>query len=146
AAAAPPLAATAAVDKQSAKRAYRRSSLSPLGRPEKLTENLYRFEDTCAVYVVRDGSTCVLIDFGSGKILDHLRELGISKVDWILHTHHHRDQCQGDHKAVERGIPVAVPQHERHLFADAENFWRNPLAVPELQEVAPGHMAACHLL
>ena len=27
--------------------------------------------------------------------------------------------------AVERGIPIAVPAHERHLFADAENFWRN---------------------
>ena len=108
-AATPPLAASAATEKQRSKRAYRRSSLSPAGRPERLTEHLYRFEDTCAVYVVRDGSSCVLIDFGSGKILDHLRELGISKVDWILHTHHHRDQCQGDHKAVERGIPIAVP-------------------------------------
>jgi hypothetical protein len=32
---------------------------------------------------------------------------------------------QGDPKAVESGIPIAVPAHERHLFADAENFWRN---------------------
>jgi glyoxylase-like metal-dependent hydrolase (beta-lactamase superfamily II) len=124
AAAAPPLAATAA-EKQPGKRAYRRSSFSPGGKPERLTEHLYRFEDTCAVYIVREGANCVLIDFGSGKVLDHLRDLGISKVEWILHTHHHRDQCQGDHKAVERGIPIAVPQHERHLFADAENFWRN---------------------
>ena len=51
--------------------------------------------------------------------------MGISKVDWILHTHHHRDQCQGDPRAVEREIPIAVPAHERNLFADAENFWRN---------------------
>src|SRR5262249_5862483 len=123
-AAAPPLAA-AAVDKQPGRRPYRRSSFSPAGRPEKLAEHLYRFEDTCAVYVVRDGSSCVLIDFGSGKILDHRRDLGISRVDWILHTHHNGDQCQGDHRAVARGFPVAVPQHERHLFADAENFWRN---------------------
>ena len=43
----------------------------------------------------------------------------------ILHTHHHRDQCQGDEKAVARRIPIAVPAHEQHLFADAENFWRN---------------------
>ena len=77
------------------------------------------------MYVIRDGSRAVLVDFGSGKILDHLSALGISKIDWILHTHHHRDQCQGDYKAVERGIPIAVPAHERHLFADAENFWRN---------------------
>jgi glyoxylase-like metal-dependent hydrolase (beta-lactamase superfamily II) len=123
-AAALPVSATAAPTSPE-KKAYRRSGFSPAGAPRKLTDNLYVFEDTCNVYVVRDGSSCVLIDFGSGKVLDHLRDLGISKVDWILHTHHHRDQCQGDWKAAERSIPVAVPAHERHLFADARNFWRN---------------------
>ncbi len=108
-----------------AKKGYRRSAFVPKGAPRKLTDNLFLFEDTCNVYVVRDGANCVLIDFGSGKILDHLRDLGVSKVDWILHTHHHRDQCQGDWRAVERSIPIAVPAHESHLFADAENFWRN---------------------
>jgi glyoxylase-like metal-dependent hydrolase (beta-lactamase superfamily II) len=104
---------------------YRASSFSPAGAPQKLSENLFVFEDTANVYIVRDGPECVLIDFGSGKVLDHLSGLGISKVAHILHTHHHRDQCQGDQKAVKRGIPIAVPAHERHLFADAENFWRN---------------------
>lgn len=103
----------------------RRTGFAPRGRPRKLSENLFVFEDTCNVYVVRDHSACVLIDFGSGKILDHLGEMGVSRVDWILHTHHHRDQCQGDWKAIERGIPIAVPRHERHLFDDARNFWRN---------------------
>ncbi len=104
---------------------YRTSGFSPTAKPARISENLYAFEDTATVYIVRDGSSCVLIDFGSGKVLDHLRDLGINKVDHILHTHHHRDQCQGDQKAVARGIPIAVPAHERHLFADAENFWRN---------------------
>jgi glyoxylase-like metal-dependent hydrolase (beta-lactamase superfamily II) len=103
----------------------RPSHFAPSGAPRKLTETLFVFEDTCNVYVLRDGSSCVLVDFGSGKILDHLPALGISKVDWILHTHHHRDQCQGDGRAVQRNIPIAAPQHERHLFEDAENFWRN---------------------
>ncbi|MCZ2148741.1 MAG: MBL fold metallo-hydrolase [Bryobacterales bacterium] len=123
-AAAAPAAAPAA-ETAPAKKAYRRAKFSPDGAPRKLSENLYLFEDTCNVYVVRDGSRCVLIDFGSGKILDHLRGLGIAHVDWILHTHHHRDQCQGDYKAVERKIPIGVPAHERRLFEDAENFWRN---------------------
>jgi glyoxylase-like metal-dependent hydrolase (beta-lactamase superfamily II) len=101
------------------------SGFAPQAKPRKITENLYLFEDTCNVYVVKDGPSAVLIDFGSGRILDHLAGLGISKVDWVLHTHHHRDQCQGDKKAVARGIPIAVPAHERHLFAEAENFWRN---------------------
>ncbi|MCC6859750.1 MAG: MBL fold metallo-hydrolase [Bryobacterales bacterium] len=118
-------AAPAAAPKTPARKSVRASGFSPAGRPEKISENLYVFEDTCSVYVVRDGAGCVLIDFGSGKILDHLGALGITRVDWILHTHHHRDQCQGDRKAVERNIPIAVPAHERHLFAGAENFWRN---------------------
>ena len=103
----------------------RRTSFVPASDLKKLSENLYLLEDTCNVYLLRDGSRGLLIDFGSGNILKYLSGLGISKVDWILHTHHHRDQCQGDYKAVERSIPIAVPAHERHLFADAENFWRN---------------------
>ncbi|HWR50180.1 MAG TPA: MBL fold metallo-hydrolase [Bryobacteraceae bacterium] len=93
--------------------------------PRKLLDNVWLFEDTANVYIVRNGANAVLIDFGSGGVLDHLPALGITKIDWILHTHHHRDQCQGDHKAVARRIPIAVPAHERHLFEDAENFWRN---------------------
>jgi glyoxylase-like metal-dependent hydrolase (beta-lactamase superfamily II) len=90
-----------------------------------LSENLYWLEDTCNVYLARHGSRAVLIDFGSGKLLDYLPQLGVTQVDWVLHTHHHRDQCQGDHLAVERKIPIAVPAYEHHLFADVENFWRN---------------------
>jgi glyoxylase-like metal-dependent hydrolase (beta-lactamase superfamily II) len=93
--------------------------------PEKLSENLYRLEDTCNVYLIRNGTGGVLIDFGSGRILHHLAALGVTHIDGILHTHHHRDQCQGDHFAVARGIPIAVPAYEEHLFTDVENFWRN---------------------
>lgn len=121
--AAAPVPATSAT--KTTKKPYRRTSFAPTGAPQRLSENLFRFEDTCQVYVIKDGSRCVLIDFGSGKILDHLKGLGITQVDWILHTHHHRDQCQGDLLAAERKIPIAVPAHEHHLFEDAENFWRN---------------------
>ncbi len=119
------LPAAGAAEAPPSKTGYRRAGFSPSGAPRRISDNLYVFEDTCNVYVIRDGSSCVLIDFGSGKVLDYLSGLGISKVDWVLHTHHHRDQCQGDWKAVERGIPIAVPAHEKNLFADARNFWRN---------------------
>ena len=104
---------------------YRRTSFTPASQLRKLSEKLYLLEDTCNVYLIRDGSRGLLIDFGSGKILDFLPDLGVTSVDWIMHTHHHRDQCQGDFRAAERSIPIAVPAHEAHLFADAENFWRN---------------------
>jgi glyoxylase-like metal-dependent hydrolase (beta-lactamase superfamily II) len=96
-----------------------------LPRLQRLSENLWLFRDTANVYVVRRGSRCLLVDFGAGDVLDQLTELGIGAVDWILHTHHHRDQAQGDERAVERGVSIAVPAHERHLFESAELFWAN---------------------
>lgn len=102
--------------------------------PRRISPNLYVIEDTCSVYVIRDGDHCVLIDFGSGQVLQHLASLGITQVDWILHTHHHRDQAQGDLLAVAHGIPIAAPAHERHLFDDVERFWRNR-RIFELYEV-----------
>lgn len=92
-------------------------------RPVRISENLYLLTDTCNVYLVRDGDHGLLIDFGSGRILDHLHDLGISQIDCILHTHYHRDQAQGDPVANQRGIPIAVPAHERHFFEDAERVW-----------------------
>ncbi|MGQ9630122.1 MAG: MBL fold metallo-hydrolase [bacterium] len=89
----------------------------------EVTENVFRFEDTCNVYVIRRGAEAILVDFGSGQILDHLREIGVEGVRAILHTHHHRDQAQGDSRAVEAGIPIFVPLHERHLFDRVEAFW-----------------------
>ncbi len=125
AAASPTASSASAAQPRSGRQGTRRSSFAPSGNIRKITENLYFLEDTCNVYLVRDDNRGILIDFGSGKILDYLPQLGITGVDWVLHTHHHRDQCQGDFKAAERSIPIAVPAHEKHLFSDAENFWRN---------------------
>lgn len=103
----------------------RRTAFQPQGPMRQLLPNLWMLEDTCNVYLIRSGSRALLIDFGSGAILNHLSAVGVTRVDGILHTHHHRDQCQGDGAAVARRIPIHVPAHEKHLFADARNFWRN---------------------
>ncbi len=125
AAAAPQAARPSAAASASPRGGNRRTAFVPPGDIRRLSEDLFLLEDTCNVYLLRDGNRGLLVDFGSGRILDFLGPLGITGVDWVLHTHHHRDQCQGDFKAVERSIPIAVPAHERHLFAEAENFWRN---------------------
>ena len=91
----------------------------------QISPNLYVLRDACNVYVLKDGNRALLLDFGSGHVLSLLGQIGVTKVDAILHTHHHRDQCQGDARAVAERIPIHVPAHERHLFEDAENFWRN---------------------
>ncbi len=110
-----------------AKRAPASSTVrfTPQGGLTQVSPNLYLLRDTCNVYVLKDGNRGLLIDFGSGHVLNLLGEIGVTRVDAILHTHHHRDQCQGDARAAAERIPIIVPQHERYLFEDAENFWRN---------------------
>jgi glyoxylase-like metal-dependent hydrolase (beta-lactamase superfamily II) len=98
---------------------------TPRGALTQISPNLYLLRDTCNVYVLKNGDRALLIDFGSGHVLKLLGQIGVTKVDGILHTHHHRDQCQGDARAAAQHIPIHVPAHERHLFEDAENFWRN---------------------
>src|SRR5262245_60215953 len=96
----------------------------PGGGLVRLSPSLYWFQDTCNVYLITRGDRGLLIDFGSGAILEHLDEAGVTGIEWVLHTHHHRDQCQGDHLLEARGVPIAVPEREAGLFAETDAFWR----------------------
>lgn len=89
-----------------------------------LSANLFLFRDTCNVYVVRHDDQALLIDFGSGDVLDALSEIGVRHVTDVLMTHHHRDQGQGLPRAIAHGARVWVPDMERDLFADADSFWQ----------------------
>lgn len=89
----------------------------------KLTEHVYLFPDTCNVYLLKDKDRGILIDAGSGRIMNYLEEVGVSGIDWVLHTHHHRDQCWGDHILIEQEAKIAVPEYERYLFEKVEKFW-----------------------
>jgi glyoxylase-like metal-dependent hydrolase (beta-lactamase superfamily II) len=84
-----------------------------------------RFSDTCNVYVLRSGREAVLIDFGSGAVLDHLGELGVDRVTDVLVTHHHRDQVQGLARAAAAGVRIWVPPLERDLIESASAHWES---------------------
>ncbi|MFV2063619.1 MAG: MBL fold metallo-hydrolase [Chloroflexota bacterium] len=90
----------------------------------QLSPSLFWFRDTCNVYLIRDGAVAILIDAGSGAVLDHLAEIGVEQIEWVLHTHHHRDQCQGDPRLIEHGAQIAVPAREAALFEKVDAFWR----------------------
>jgi glyoxylase-like metal-dependent hydrolase (beta-lactamase superfamily II) len=92
--------------------------------PSRISEHLFRLDDCCQVYAIVDGDAALVIDAGSGAILDRLAELGVKRIEWVLHTHHHRDQCWGTPRLREQGARVAVPEYERHLFDQAELFWQ----------------------
>ncbi|MFC1613726.1 MBL fold metallo-hydrolase [Gemmatimonadota bacterium] len=92
---------------------------------EKISASLYRVNDACNVYLVKRGDRALLIDSGDGHVLELLNTLGVDKTDWVLHTHAHRDQCQGTPLLVETGAEVAVPEREERFFTDATGFWDN---------------------
>lgn len=91
----------------------------------KAHPNLFVWTDTCNVYVLRDGEAALLIDLGDGSVLDHLSELGVRRVAWVLFTHHHREQCQGAPRLAPwqaQGTQVAAPEAERALFERPADF------------------------
>ena len=100
----------------------------------EVAPGVLRVEDTCAVYLLlaepapgADSDvlpTAVAVDFGAGRVLDLLPELGVSRVTDVLMTHHHRDQGQGLGRAVGHGARVHVPPVEVELFDRVDQMWR----------------------
>ena len=88
----------------------------------KANPDLFVWNDTCNVYVVRDNDAALLIDLGDGSVLDHLKEIGVKRVEWVLFTHHHREQCQGVGRLQGSGTKVAAPEAERALFESPSEF------------------------
>ncbi len=86
--------------------------------------NLFIWTDTCNVYVLKDGDAALLIDLGDGSVLDHLAEIGVKRVEWVLFTHHHREQCQGFTKLQKWKPQIAAPDAERALFEEPTKFRR----------------------
>ena len=92
---------------------------------EKICTNLYRFKDTCWVYVIQSGDEAVLIDFGDGDVLAHLAQIGVRRVTDVLMTHHHRDQGEGLPRAIAHGARVWVPYVEQDLFTQVNWNWQS---------------------
>jgi len=84
--------------------------------------DLYLWRDMCNVYVLRDGDAAMLIDLGDGSVLEHLGQIGVRQVEWVLLTHHHREQCQGHAKLRGRKVQVAGPEKERALVERPTTF------------------------
>jgi glyoxylase-like metal-dependent hydrolase (beta-lactamase superfamily II) len=91
----------------------------------QLSPSLYRIEDICNVYLIKRGDRAILVDAGSGLVLDALPRLGVKQVEWVLHTHFHRDQCDGTQRLADAEAKIAVPRGEESYFVAADNFWRN---------------------
>jgi len=84
--------------------------------------DLYVWTDTCNVYVVKDGDSALLINLGDGGVLDHLAELGIKQIDWVLFTDHHREQNQGFPRLRGWNAKIGGPAAERDLFEQPSKY------------------------
>lgn len=90
----------------------------------KIIDNIFLHDDICNVYIIKSGNLAVLIDFGTGGVLDRLPDIGVDKVAAVLLTHHHRDQCQNLKLAVEFNIPIWVPHTEQDLIKNIDEHWQ----------------------
>ena len=75
---------------------------------ELIQPNIYRLQGACNVYLLRSGNSGILIDAGSDRLTEALEKLGVHKIDWILHTHYHRDQCLGSADLKNTGTKIAI--------------------------------------
>jgi glyoxylase-like metal-dependent hydrolase (beta-lactamase superfamily II) len=83
---------------------------------------LFQWTDTCNVYVLRDGDAATLINLGNGSVLPQLADIGVTKVEWVVFTDHHRENCQGVEQLDRDVTHVAVPAIERELFETPASF------------------------
>jgi len=83
---------------------------------------LFLWRDVCNVYVLRDGDAALLIDLGDGSVLEHLGQIGIRRLEWVLLTHHHREQYQGHSKLESWRPQIAAPEKERALLERPTDF------------------------
>lgn len=88
----------------------------------RLHPDLFVWSDTCNVYVLRHGESALLIDLGDGSVLAKLPEIGVKRVEWILFTHHHREQCQGIEFVDRKVTQIAAPKEEQELFETPNEF------------------------
>ncbi|HVX11611.1 MAG TPA: MBL fold metallo-hydrolase [Pirellulales bacterium] len=112
--------------------ASEKSALAPRPALHLVTEawpDVFSYADTCNVYVLRDGKSAILFNLGDGGVLDHLAEIGVTEVDWIVFTDHHREQCQGIHRIDRAQTKLAAPMDEQALFDTPHDFrkWRPSL-------------------
>lgn len=119
----------------------------------EVSPHVFLWPSTCNCYVLRDGDAALLIDLGDGTVLDHLKDIGVKSVEWVLFTHHHREQCQGAAKLKALKPKIAVPAAERSFFEQPTSFRKmrptlnDPFAVygtsfvrPPVEPIAVDHV------
>jgi glyoxylase-like metal-dependent hydrolase (beta-lactamase superfamily II) len=92
----------------------------------QLSDHLLVYRGAINVGVVRDGAKALLIDCGDGRVAEALAPAGITTVDQVIFTHHHRDQACGAWSLAAQGARVGAAASERDWFDKVDAYWGNP--------------------
>lgn len=84
--------------------------------------DVFLWQDTCNIYVLKHDDRALLINLGDGSVLEHLAEIGVKQVEWVIFTDHHREQCQGAFKLDRQATRIAVPKDEQAFFETPNEF------------------------
>ena len=98
---------------------------------QQIEPDLFVWTDTCNVYVLKDGDAALLVDLGDGSVLEHLKDIGVARVEWVLFTHHHREQCQGFPKLRSMGVPP-MPTGETPVLPNPYSRIVDPISSAEI--------------
>ena len=89
----------------------------------QLGDQIFIHHGSINVSILRGGDRALLIDYGNGGVCSTLNVLGITTVDMVLFTHHHRDQASGIGSVASDDTRIGIPALERQWFELVETFW-----------------------
>ena len=89
---------------------------------QEVAPDLFVWQSTCNSYVLRDGDAALMFDLGDGSVLEHLGEIGVKKIEWLLLTGHHRELLQGASHLDRTITKVAAPKDEQELLETPTAF------------------------
>lgn len=89
----------------------------------QLSHHLIVNHDHVNTGIIRDGTRALLIDPSGNTLQNTLDELGITQIDHIIYTHHHRDNTSGF--SIPDNVRIGVPAAEKQWFSNVESFWND---------------------
>ena len=90
----------------------------------QLSKHLYVHHGHVNTGILRDGNSALLIDPSGTSFQTTLTELGITNIEQILYTHHHRDNLAVF--SIPENTRIGVPEAEAQWFTEVDTFWNDP--------------------